>query len=664
MNRVRRSKASKSRNGSFLWQAVDRFTAFIYSIFIFGRFGEHLSSENTYSKRSFIAGLFSARKRSAARRVSFEISDSLGRTVVFRAFTAMRTFIAFLKLNVYGTFFTFYGLTASLVYFITMLISGQNILRFENLSLIISSLTIMICALPLLFSSQTATGAIAKSRFARGFVLRFLDIPEEKFKSSKAYGGKEKIFFAVLSGILLGGCAYFVNPWYLPIAFACAIGLFVIFVNPETGVILTITAIPFLQLAGVMREGLVTMILITSASYVCKLAQKRRNVSVSPEICMVLLFCAFIVAGSIFAAGGAPVMWDALTYVVIILGGFFLTYNLISSEKAIRICTKTMILMLVLCAVGGIWNGFYNGISHRLSDPVTQHLSGMSQVDVMAMFDNGWGFGIMAVLIFPLMFAYVTKQKSAKGVASLLICCVVVLISSWMNTRYEIVIALLLETVLFWLLYSHKSLTAILIAGVPVAILVLLYPYAVSSWHWPDFTKLLTQYMPASSQSSAVNTEAARVVLDMIFGENIFGIGAGDQAIRAVLPGFMSALPYTDIYSASVWLQILCWTGVFGSVCFVVFIGFIIKRSFRCFARSYQMEYQGVGIALFCAIMTSLILGTVSNIWMNEGMMYLFWINVGLLLSQIRNADNEREKRIAEFENSNDSSDTELIFYK
>lgn len=282
----------------------------------------------------------------------------------------------------------------------------------------------------------------------------------------------------------------------------------------------------------------------------------------------------------------------------------------------------------------------------------------------MAMFDNGWGFGIMAVLIFPLMFAYVTKQKSAKGVASLLICCVVVLISSWMNTRYEIVIALLLETVLFWLLYSHKSLTAILIAGVPVAILVLLYPYAVSSWHWPDFTKLLTQYMPASSQSSAVNTEAARVVLDMIFGENIFGIGAGDQAIRAVLPGFMSALPYTDIYSASVWLQILCWTGVFGSVCFVVFIGFIIKRSFRCFARSYQMEYQGVGIALFCAIMTSLILGTVSNIWMNEGMMYLFWINVGLLLSQIRNADNEREKRIAEFENSNDSSDTELIFYK
>ena len=65
----------------------------------------------------------------------------------------------------------------------------------------------------------------------------------------------------------------------------------------------------------------------------------------------------------------------------------------------------------------------------------------MSNVDVMAMFDNGWGFGIMAVLIFPLLFAYVTKQKSAKGVAALIICCIIVFIASWMSTRYEIIVA-------------------------------------------------------------------------------------------------------------------------------------------------------------------------------------------------------------------------------
>jgi Kef-type K+ transport system membrane component KefB len=203
-----------------------------------------------------------------------------------------------------------------------------------------------------------------------------------------------------------------------------------------------------------------------------------------------------------------------------------------------------------------------------------------------------------------------------------------------------------------------------MIAAVPVAIVVLLYPYAVSNWHWPDIARILKEYMPASSQNSAVNTEAASVVLSIIFGGNIFGIGAGDQAIRAVLPAYTSAVSYSDIYSASVWLQILCWSGIFGFVCFVVIIGFIAKRSFRCFARSYQKEYQGVGLALFSAILLSLILGLISNIWVNEGMMYLFWINVGLLLSHIRNADSEREKRIAFFADCNDSSDTELIFYK
>lgn len=663
MNKGRNMRVARRGKGSFLWQTVDRFTAFLYSLFIFGRFGESLASQDTYCKRSYLAKRFSGRS-DKSKKFSLTLSESISKTLVFRALSALRGYIAFLKLNVYGTFFAFYGLTAALVYIISMLIRGQNIWKLDNINLVVSALSVMILALPLLFSSHTATGAIAKSRFARRFILDFLDIPEEKLKSSKAYGGKEHVLFAVIFGLIFGGATYFMGPWYLPAAFAVLIGLFAIFVNPESGIILTVTAIPFFQFAGVMRTGLVIMILITSVAYVCKIAQRRRKITLSPEICMVLLFCAFIIASSIFAHGGKAVMWDAVSYVIIILGGFFLTYNLITSQKGIKICTKTMMLALVVCAFVGIWNGFYNGISHRLSDPVTEQLTNMSKVDIMAMFDSGWVFGIMAVLIFPLLFAYITKQKSAKGISAMMIACILVGIACWMCTRYEIVIALLVESIVFWLLYSHKSLTAIIIAAIPVTTVILLYPYAVANWHIPDIARILTENMPASSQNSAVNTEAVKVVFSIIFNGNIAGIGAGDQAIRAVLPTYTSSLSYSDIYGASVWLQILCWSGIFGFISFIVFIGFVIKRSFRCFARPYQKEYQGIGIALFSAIVLSLVLGLISNIWVNDGMMYLFWINAGLLLSHIRSADNELEKRTAGFAGTSDTSDTEIIFYK
>ena len=652
----------KRKRTSVIWTAIDSFTAFIYSLFVFGRFGEHLSSEKTLCKRSFFARSVSeARHRHKKSKLRF--TDAIGRSWLVRLLSASGKAMAYLKISTYGTYFVFYGIAASLAQYINIAIKGRSVLSPNSILVWATPLIISICALPLLFSGRSATGAILRSKMVRRLALDFFGVPEEKMKEIKIYGGKLSVLIAIVTAIITGLLTYYLPIWYAPIAFLVAVALFLVFANPEAGVMLTVLSVPVLQYAGVTRIGLVIMILITAIAYLCKLVQRRRTVSLSPELTMALLFCAFILAGSIFSRGGAETVWDAISYVVMILGGLFLTYNLISSEKGVTVCGKTLVLALTVCSVISIWNGLYNGISGRLSAQVGSIVD-MTAGEMQIVIGDLAMFELLAVLVFPLVFTYATNNRSAKGVFAMLFMSILTLVSCWMCTSYEIVVALLIECLLFWLLYSHTSLTFMIVAAVPVATVVLLYPLAVSRLGWPDVYRMLSEHIPANLPSSAFNIEAVKVAIKMLMDGNLTGIGAGPHALETVLPAYTHIVSADAVHGACLWLQILCWAGVFGMIPFVVFIAFVFKRILGCFAMSYQKEYRGTGIALFCGIMVSLLLGTVTNIWYNEAMMYIFWVCVGLLLSYVRAADSARGRRLAEFSSSTDRADTEVLFYK
>ncbi len=664
MNKGKIIKQRKSHRGSLIWAMLNSFTAFLYSLFIFGRVGEHLSSRNTYCKRSLLAHSFSGTKTEAHTEWHLLFAAAFQKNGIVRFLSRIGRLVSCLKVNIYGTFFAIYGITAGLVCYITTLINGQSVFEDGNLQFIATSAAISICAIPLLFSGQSATKAIAKSRVMRRVALDFLDIPEEKLEGDVQYGGKQYALVAVISAIVCGTLTYLFGVWYMIIATLAIIGLYLVFSSPEVGVILTIAAIPFLQYGSVTKTGVVIMILVTSLAYGVKLIQRRRAMTLSPELVMALLFCGFTFAASLFTAGGAQVTWDAISQIIIIVGGLFLTSNLITSRKRIDICAKTLTSVLVVCAVIGIWDGFYHGISHRISDRVGEQLFDISSMDVMAVLEGGTVFGIMAVLAFPMLFAYAAKQKSVKGIAAMIIASLITFVACWLCSRYEIVVALIIECVLFWLLYSHRSLAVMIIAAIPISIAAILYPYAIQHLGWPNFTAILAEYMPTGLYSTAINTEASMAMLEMFFGGNILGIGAGQGALEAVLPQFSELVSASEAYGSSLWMNVLCSSGIFGFAAFLIFIGFLIRRSFGCFSASDRDENQSLGIALLCSVCVALMLGMITNVWANGGMMYLFWVNVGLLIAHIRVLDSERARRSASFADSVQSADTEVKFYK
>ncbi len=653
----------KKRNHrpSLLVDSLNRFFTFIYSVFAHSRIGRALSSDDTLCKRSFLASVFYKRLERNGDSSGKRRARLLNRSRVAGLVLFIRSFLLSLSLNVYGIFFVSYGIFRIVSYYIT---SVFNEFAVTDRFTLIGASVIFICAVPLLFSSQSVAQAFSNSRIMSRIIVDFLCIPNEKLKVQRQYGGTIYIFVSAVLALLLGFATYSLHPLYLPCVFAALILLFVIFSNPESGIILTLAALPFMQFLDHSNELLLVLILTVGISYFCKIIKKRRTLSFSPESAMILILCGFIFVCGIFSAGGGKTLSESLTAIAVILGGFLLTYNLMQSEKLLRISLKTLAVSFIIISLVGISDSFFNGISDRISDTfVGRNILSITQPDILLMADRGVVFGMFAILIFPLLLSYITKQNTVQRVCASIVLVIIAVVSAWMCSHYEIIIALSIEFILFWILYSHRSLTYILLFLMPIVILTLLYPYAVENWYWPDIKSVLMEYMPANVVDSGMHHEVSDSVIDMLIDNKLVGIGAGTYAFESVYPAYSTVSSSNADHPMSMWLQILCWSGIFGLVAFLIFVGFMMKRSLGYFIDPYKKTGKSSALALFCGIIGLLLFGLVYSVWSNLRILYLFWTCVGLLMSYIGSGSDRAKLENSSFSSKNDASEIELIFH-
>ncbi len=619
-----------------------------------------LSSDDTLCKRSYLANFFN-REKNRARRVLLRYPEAvMEKGLVSRSIVFFRGFMASLKLNVYGMFFTFFGFSSCIALMIPAITEGFS--AVDEYAFVKAAI-ITLCSVPMLFSSKSATEALLDSMAMKKIILDILCIPEEKLKIHKRYGGTVYAFASAIFAMALGALSYFIDPIVVPMIVLCLIAMLAVFSSPETGVLITLALTPFMQYMTYPKLVLLVAILVTAVSYLCKVFQRRRTMVLSPEITMVLLFCGFVLAAGAFSVGGMRAFTDSLLTVVIILGGFFLTYNLISTKKMLSATLKTLtISFLVLCLIG-IWESVFYGISNRIIDSVNPNISQITEENVLYIADNGIIFGMFAVLIFPILFSYMTNRKSIKSMSMIAILGIVAIIAAWMCSHYEIMVALVLELLIFWFMYSHKTLNVMIIAAIPVGIAILLYPYAVGYWGLPDISSILMEYMPASLSDSKMHVSVINDVVVMLRDGNLLGIGAGDHAFNVLFPAYASDASMGAEHPMSLWLQVLCWSGIFGFIAFSTFVIFLVKRALGFIRDPYDKELRGKAMALFCGIMVALLLGCVYCIWIDERVLYLFWACVGLLMSYIKLGKEQESARWGEFKSSDNEKDIEIVFF-
>lgn len=653
-------KGAKGTRRSFFLNGLNAFTSFLYSIFTNGRIGRALASDDKLYKQSRLADTFERKPRTDHRGARY-VEMIVEKSRVLSTLGLIKTFLVSLSLNIYGIFMMVYGITAVFMYYISIAINGT----YSNGNYAVITPIIMIfCAIPMLFStSGSVANTVSKSHMMKKITLSFLGIPEEKLNIKNVIGGTEFMFMASVIAVLFGTFTYFLHPAYFPVLFGVIVVVCLIAANPETGIIFSVTAVPFLQYTKHPTLVISAMILATMISYSCKLIRRRRTAHIGVECILMFIFCGFMLAGSIFSPGGFSALMDAMFSVLIIIGGFLLTYNLICARKHLEACSKILIVAFTAVCVFGIWNLIYNQISVGFIYSIRESVSPiLNENNIIYIADKASVFSAMSVLIFPLFLSYTARQKKFKNVALMIVASALVVITTFIYGTYEAVVALAIEFILFWLLYSHKSMTVMILTLIPIGIFMVVYPYLEIYFGWENISDIVKNILPLNDPDSAIRTNLARNVTEMLKDGNFSGIGVGQDTFESVFPAYSDVVSQGATDPGSLWLQILCWSGVGGVITFIIFAMIMIKKGLGYMTFSREKQMKGNELALLCGFAVALIFGSVNCVWEDSKILYLFWFCAGLLAAYIKNGRDAENIRVANFAYSEENTDIELRF--
>ena len=654
-------KKKKRRSGSLFIEAIDMFTAFIYSVFANGRLGSWLSSGDTEYKNSFFTKIYDRIARTYQQSAfASDIDFILKKSKFAKATDAIRIYLSNLSLGVYGFFFAAYGTASVFVYFIPIFLSGENT---HGESALITAIIILVCAIPMAISGKSFIASISDSRFLKSVALSFFAFPEEKLKPSKKMGGAIHTLLSAFLGLALAGLTYFFHPAYIFVFIGVIAVWCIISANPESGVALTLVAIPFLQYVPVPEIILIALILITGLSYISKVMKRRRVFSFSHEGVLLCVFCGFVLISGLFSQGGIRTLYDSLIAVTIMLGAFLTTFNLMKGKRLLESCIKIIAVSFSIIAIIGVWNVFYDGIVDGVAYSIREYVQPILEGDNIYIVDNASVFSVLAILSFPMMFCFMARQKTVKNTVGLLILSFVLLGSCFIYGTYETVVTIIIEFIIFWFIYSHKTLNAVILLLIPIGFFLVGLPYLAIYIDFADVVEQIGKYLPMISPDSSYYTA--------IFGSTVKmlqdlrgGIGAGSHA-------FMSSVtPYLDPSSkgaqnpGNFYLQVICWSGSVGIVTFIVFFGTMMKKSLGFLAISKDRTLRTETLALTCSLMAALVFGIVNCLWDDPRMLYLFWAITGILASYLREGRELSDKHNAEFNYDMDMSDVELTFHK
>lgn len=649
----------KKKNGSLFLRGVNALTEYVYSIFKHGRVGVALSPDSYSYQNSYTGHVINKVTKKCRGATAHAATAVFENNIITKMFGALNSLLAALSFNVYGIFFAIYGMTSVFMYYISHVTRGYYI---HNFYAVIMSVALIICSIPMLTSSKSISQMTSESRIMRKFALSFLGFPEENLKYKDTVGGMAYMFISSGAAVVLGAATYFWNPSYLLLVFGIIVVLCLIFTNPEVGVVLTVTIAPFLQYTEYSDLILTLMIGVTAVSFASKLIRRRRIVIFSAEEIILIIFCCFIVVASVFSKGGAQTFFDSLKIALVIFGGFFLTYNLTKGERRLEVCTRLLTVSFAALCASGLWYLFYNRILDSVVYSMNEEIRPIFENNerIFYLQDTATVFSVLLVLVFPLLYLYISRSKSITQFVLLSAVMIMCACAGFAYGTYEAVVAIAIELCIFFIMWSHRSLTALIFAAVPICTILLLYHYAELYLGWSPLVEIIENALPANDPSSSLRVEIGSSIKEMIKDGNHTGIGAGVHAYETVFPQYANASAVGSKIQGNLYWQIICWSGIGGLISFAAFFFILLKNSLGYLMVSRQKRLRGAVLALFCSMSVTLVFGAMSCLWNDIRMLYLFWVCAGLLAGYIREGREIRLRAEIERMDTLDSKDVRV----
>lgn len=623
---------TEKKRSSMLGRFFDRILSFITSLFGKSRIGKTVAAGGRFYENSAWHGYAKENRLGRSSRLYLAVNTFFSKSRVVLFFKRLTTAILSTSVNVYAIFFTAYGVASLFVYYALMFIRQSGEYTVEVLAL---PAIIAILSVPFLTSSRSLTEAASGSFIVGRIVRSFLMIPEESLVTKKRIGSSVHMIISAILGLGAGALTYYVPPLTAPIAFFGLIVFLVIMSFPEAGVMIIAVIVPFLQYAEALRFLLPLLVCTTCASYLIKTASGKRVGIHSVGGILLGFFCAFMLIASAFTSGGWQTFIDGVYAVVLIAGGFFVTFNLLRNEKKLNICLKALIISFGILVCMGIGDMVYDSVAQILMRS-WDGIDAMISEKIFYIAESAANFGIIACFMCPILFCRAVSKKSVSGVVISLISLAIAFAMSLVYGTYESILAICIGLLAYIMFHSKKSFASFVVVLIIVCIVISLALSFVPDRYIDRAEDTLQGFKPVSHPDADVRDEVNTDTWKMLTDGHLGGIGVGERVFEKTFYSYATESTEGTTAPANLYMQIICWSGFGGLFVFGLFFVWVFKNAVGYMLTATDKKNRRTVLALTAGISAALLLGIVTNLWSDMRMFYLFWMMTALLCGYVR----------------------------
>lgn len=563
---AKKSRFKQFVNNSIIVSVLTYFSVGLHSLFSKGFMAGVFMSSDTAdkSKNSGLLSLVSEKTR-ADTLFSFirrNFSLSVENSAIIRLYRIIIKAFMATTVRTIGVFFISAGLYSLLGYSIRLFVLG-GVDRTQADAVVIL-LTVLVSAF-LVFSKKSLGRKLGESRIFY-FILDLLGINRLAIDTNRT--PENHFGIAFFAGLAFGLASFFLTPVKAIYYIFTVITALVVLYSPESGLLISMTAVPFGK-----EDMLFEVLAVTLVSYILKLLRGKRNLTLKSEDVPALFFAlVFMLAFPGISTRRLFIMASA----------YFMASNLMRNTSLLKksvycfslgLMIKSFIqsslfvfgmLNLNFTALTGIAAGEYNSYSVFMiiaSLPFAAYM--------LTSKESGFHF------IFRLLFVLSVCFNAAVSMSDYI----------WLSAAVCLFI---------YLLYRSAKLFNVLFAfGIIVPVIYYIRKAVYVFNHIEPFTP----QRPALSKPE---------FLPLMFGGTDFG---GNSLYGLLLKSF----------------------GVLGITLGVIFLFMLLSRSFTSSALSRNGEVRSVCAVIIAGISVFLFAGVAENTFVNGNCILMFWILCGLV---------------------------------
>ena len=464
---------------------------------------------------------------------------------------------------------------------------------------------LLVLGLLMMGSKQSIAKLVQNGLIPHSMLIDILGVPEERLDVPHVKnGGRYNV--SLIIGMLFGVLTFLIPPQMILFGVICLIVIAIVMSYPEIGVLSLIAFLPFWGLLEMPFDLLDLAVAVTSIAYLGKLIRGKRILQFSLFDVMMLFLLILVWFSGLVSIGGESSLQKA-QHACLIMLVYFMVVNLIRTPAWLHRTTVALVGAAVILAFGGIVQ-YIMGMNENVSSIMVSLPWNIHSASSIFAAPNAFGAYLMAVL--PFGWAITTNASGTKSRMIAILCGTLMLVAAGLTWSRSAWFGILIAMLVYFLIYSRKTLCWLLIGGLTVPIWFPFLPRSFVRY----FLNMMDMSDPVIYRQIYTWRGSARMISNHLLG----GIGYGSEAFREVYPKYSFVGLEMSESSGSLFLTLFAVLGTLGTLVFAVVMVLFAQHCLEYIGNASENYSRSFVAAGFASVIGTMATGIGSDIWYNE----------------------------------------------